>query len=52
MKSLRYEGIIKAQPFKFLVGKSKEEVFLHSALVAGNSEALGKMINGASVERQ
>ncbi|KAG5914775.1 hypothetical protein E4U61_005328 [Claviceps capensis] len=50
MKSLPYEGIIKALPVKFLVGKSKEEVFLHSALVANNSEALCQMINGASFE--
>ncbi|KAG6318336.1 hypothetical protein E4U22_005498 [Claviceps purpurea] len=52
MKSLQYEGFIKAlkaQPIKFLVGESKEEVFLHPALVASNSEALGQMINDASV---
>ncbi|KAG6075809.1 hypothetical protein E4U15_005430 [Claviceps sp. LM218 group G6] len=44
--------IIKSQPFKFVVGETKEEFFLHSGLVASKSEALGKMINGPFIERQ
>ncbi|KAG6078059.1 hypothetical protein E4U16_001691 [Claviceps sp. LM84 group G4] len=52
MKPSPYRGILKSQPFKFVVGETKEEFFLHSGLVASKSEALGKMINGPFIERQ
>ncbi|KAG5931586.1 hypothetical protein E4U59_000197 [Claviceps monticola] len=52
MKPSPYQGILKSQTFKFVVGETKEEFFLHSGLVASKSEALGKMINGPFIERQ
>ncbi|KAG6288493.1 hypothetical protein E4U09_005514 [Claviceps aff. purpurea] len=52
MKPSPYQEILKSQPFKFVVGETKEEFFLHSGLVASKSEALGKMINGPFIERQ
>ncbi|KAG5914776.1 hypothetical protein E4U61_005329 [Claviceps capensis] len=52
MKPLPYQGVLKSQPFKFVVGETKEEFFLHSSLVESKSEALGKMINGPFIERE
>ncbi|KAG6110195.1 hypothetical protein E4U14_002892 [Claviceps sp. LM454 group G7] len=52
MEASPYEGILKSPTFKFVVGEAKEELFLHSALVASKSEVLGKMINGPFIEGQ
>ncbi|KAG6090363.1 hypothetical protein E4U15_006685 [Claviceps sp. LM218 group G6] len=52
VQALPYEGIFKSRPVKFVVGKAKEEFFLHSTMVANCSEALGKMVNRPVVEGQ
>ncbi|KAG6215637.1 hypothetical protein E4U34_005564 [Claviceps purpurea] len=52
MKGSPYKRIIKSQTFKFVVGEAKEELFLHSALVASKSEVLSKMMNGPFIEGQ
>ncbi|KAG6129386.1 hypothetical protein E4U38_005150 [Claviceps purpurea] len=52
MEASPYEGILKSSTFKFVVGEAKDELFLHSALVASKSEVLGKMINGPFIEGQ
>ncbi|KAG5954252.1 hypothetical protein E4U57_004679 [Claviceps arundinis] len=52
MEASPYEGILKSPTFKFVVGEAKEELFLHSTLVASKSEVLGKMIKGPFIEGQ
>ncbi|KAG6111332.1 hypothetical protein E4U14_002494 [Claviceps sp. LM454 group G7] len=52
VQDLPYEGIFKSRPVKFVVGKAKEEFFLHSTMVANSSEALGKMVNRPVAEGQ
>ncbi|CCE31550.1 uncharacterized protein CPUR_05403 [Claviceps purpurea 20.1] len=52
MEAPPYDEILKSPTFKFVVGKAKEELFLHSTLVASKSEVLGKMIKGPFIEGQ
>ncbi|KAG5938887.1 hypothetical protein E4U53_007925 [Claviceps sorghi] len=42
--------IVTSPPFKFIVGGDKTEFFLHAALVASQSPALDRIINGPFVE--
>ncbi|KAG6034626.1 hypothetical protein E4U41_006472 [Claviceps citrina] len=41
---------LSSRPFKFVVGKDKRELFLHTALLSNQSEALDRMINGPFAE--
>ncbi|KAG6178388.1 hypothetical protein E4U36_006459, partial [Claviceps purpurea] len=43
MEAPPYDEILKSQTFKFVVGEAKEELFLHSTLVASKSEVLGQL---------
>ncbi|KAG5979967.1 hypothetical protein E4U55_004526 [Claviceps digitariae] len=52
MQASPYEAIVTSQPFKFIVGKTKTEFFLHAALVASQSKALDMMTNGQFTEKQ
>ncbi|KAG6101006.1 hypothetical protein E4U14_006943 [Claviceps sp. LM454 group G7] len=52
MKASSYEEIIAFKPFKFVVGKEKKEIYMHSALVAKWSKVLDKMMNSPFIEGQ
>ncbi|KAG6137121.1 hypothetical protein E4U28_004718 [Claviceps purpurea] len=47
-----YEGILMSEPFKFVVGKTKKELFIHSTLVASQSRALRRLMDGPFIESQ
>ncbi|KAG6111354.1 hypothetical protein E4U13_004854 [Claviceps humidiphila] len=52
MKASVYEEIITFKPFKFVVGKERKEVYMHSALVARWSRVLDKMMSSPFIEGQ
>ncbi|KAG6024091.1 hypothetical protein E4U40_003586 [Claviceps sp. LM458 group G5] len=52
MQASPYEGILMSQPFKFVVGKTKKELFIHSTLVASQSRALRRLMDGPFIESQ
>ncbi|KAG6065306.1 hypothetical protein E4U32_007475 [Claviceps aff. humidiphila group G2b] len=52
MENSPSEGVYTSQPVKFVVGEAKTEFYLHSALVATWSKALGKLIDDALAEGQ
>ncbi|KAG6291865.1 hypothetical protein E4U09_003671 [Claviceps aff. purpurea] len=52
METSPSEGVYTSQPVKFMVGEAKTEFYLHSALVASKSKALGKLIDDALAEGQ
>ncbi|KAG5916578.1 hypothetical protein E4U42_007594 [Claviceps africana] len=52
MQASPYESIVTSPPFKFIVGATKTDFFLHAALVASQSRALDRMINGPFAEGQ
>ncbi|KAG6131009.1 hypothetical protein E4U38_004182 [Claviceps purpurea] len=52
METSPSEGVYTSQPVKFMVGEAKTEFYLHSALVASTSKALGKLIDDALAEGQ
>ncbi|KAG6101012.1 hypothetical protein E4U14_006949 [Claviceps sp. LM454 group G7] len=52
MQTSPYEGILMSEPFKFVVGKTKKELFIHSTLVASQSRALRRLMDGPFIESQ
>ncbi|KAH6876842.1 hypothetical protein B0T10DRAFT_584842 [Thelonectria olida] len=46
MAAIPYESILSSDFFKFLVGCDKRQFLIHSAVVACQSQALDKLING------
>ncbi|KAG5933481.1 hypothetical protein E4U59_006855 [Claviceps monticola] len=52
MQASPYEGILMSTPFKFVVGKTKKELFIHSTLVASQSRALRRLMDGPFLESQ
>ncbi|KAG6078061.1 hypothetical protein E4U33_000957 [Claviceps sp. LM78 group G4] len=52
MQASPYEGILMSEPFKFVVGKTKKELFIHSTLVASQSRALRRLMDGPFIESQ
>ncbi|KAG5961189.1 hypothetical protein E4U58_004386 [Claviceps cyperi] len=52
MQTSPYEEILMSEPFKFVVGKTKKELFIHSTLVASQSRALRRLMDGPFIESQ
>ncbi|KAF5661808.1 BTB POZ fold [Fusarium heterosporum] len=46
MASLSYGNVIQSELFKFIVGQEKREFFVHSSIIACQSEPLEKLVNG------
>ncbi|PHH81426.1 hypothetical protein CDD82_816 [Ophiocordyceps australis] len=46
MEGVSKKNVAKSKPFKFIVGSSRTEYTIHSALVAHQSSALGVLVNG------
>ncbi|KAK0949908.1 hypothetical protein LTR91_026071 [Friedmanniomyces endolithicus] len=48
--STSYHQFLQSPPFRFLIGKDREEFFLHPHLVASHSRPLGALVNGSMHE--